>query len=197
MTLPLLYHVTSTRYDRPLWEKAEQLLMNAGEGAGKNAKGILGLWISPLPGVCMIFGAEVAQVTLANDFKPVVMGLEKLKDLSNRLRRRDPPATYHEEIHAYSALRSTLLAMGDVLFLLDANEAFGEVVVLNYDVITGFDFLNAEHSKAAQARFPRVAIPDAYLCCEASGKAALLKFDKDGMVIDLAQTSAPSRRMRP
>lgn len=138
------YHVTSKVYDRPTWEGSRDHLY--GDGNIKHENGILGLWISPFPIYCMSFGNEVASVKLKDDFKPLAMNLSQLFEFHSVLGKLDSDdcSGRKRDLEIYTALREKLLPLGDVLFIKDASECFGEIVVLNYDAIDKFEYVDPQ-----------------------------------------------------
>lgn len=181
--LPKLFHMTSSRFSWPKWEASRDALYGLGDDESKHAKGILGLWLSPSPESCVGFGNHCAEVELHPGFRPIVYPLESLyahhRELSwnQGLSRLD-------QLAAYTGLRDNLKEIGDVLFIADAN-GIGEVVVLNYEVITSFEYVDF---KARQdCNWAGHPIPKEWLDLPANRRAALVRPPSP-----LAKTAAPA-----
>ena len=127
-----LYHVSPNVFDFPDYDKIAPFVI----ANDKSPNGVLGLWISPFPDACSSFGPHVYDVTIAEDYRGSVLDLSDLRAMHCYHSNEEWPIV--DRVAYYQGYRTELLKTTDVLFIGDANGGVGEVIVLNFDVITSF-----------------------------------------------------------
>lgn len=150
-----LFHVTSAPFKKPDFDIARKKLAHE-DG---QPKGILGFWLSQDPGMCSSFGDWAAQIAIQPGARPVGMDCELLRQFHDAV-DDEQTQTQDQLLTRYETLRERLKAHGDVLFILDARPAVGEVVVLNPQVLQPLDFKPMD---ANALRRPSQSIPKAWL----------------------------------
>lgn len=117
----VLYHRSSKLFERPCWDKIRE----AREWSSYHPNGQLGLWCAPFS-AGEGFGQYIYQVTIHGDAVKKAISLSDLYRLTSEL----------EEWEEFVPLKKFLYDNGiDILFVSDATERAGEIIVLNFDKI--------------------------------------------------------------
>lgn len=142
-SLPLLYHVSPKQYDVPDIDKCLNFLLTEGEAINKSPNGAMGLWVSPFPGICAAFGSECATLQLQSNARLMGMSIRHLYTLYGTLVGSDEfGLPYDQQVLAHWRYGRKLAEIADVLCIVDRYNHFGEVIVLNVDVIVDWHWEN-------------------------------------------------------
>lgn len=120
-----LYHVSPKQYDFPCRQKINE----AREWSRWHANGVMGLWCSTLPNMCMGFGKHIYQVDIKEDAIIKGVSLQQLFDVTS-------------EMEDFSELIAGLENKVDVIYVVDSNPYVGEVIVINFSSIKNFTEVN-------------------------------------------------------
>ncbi len=130
-----LYHVSPKLFNFP--SRVE--ISRAREWSPWHPNGVLGVWCSTFPVMCRGFGSNVYRVGLSPDARRVGLPFEQFQKLTSPMLEFDPLIEY-------------LSQCGDVMYLADASEDIGEVIVVNLDAITSWE--NVTEEKLTDIRYP-------------------------------------------
>jgi hypothetical protein len=137
--LPPLYHVSPYEFLTPCIEMCTEKAI-ADE---KHPNGVLGLWTSPFPRMfeSTPFGPHVYSVTLHESAREVLLPYQSLRelDMAQKDLADDCPEAPFE---FYASLREIVGKDYDVLYVADGSRSVGEVIIVNLDVIKGFERTN-------------------------------------------------------
>jgi len=165
-SLPLLYHVSPKRFDKPNIDQCLNFLLREGELINKSPNGSLGLWVSPFPAACQSFGPECATLRFRSDVRLMGMSIRHLYTLYKTLAGDDEHGlSYNEQVLAHWRYGRQLAKIADVLCIVDRYNHFGEVVVLNMDAIVewqwqdNFDYSHHEPQSPSLEDFNVVSVP--------------------------------------
>lgn len=129
-----LYHVSPKLFDFPCRTKINE----AREWSQWHSNGVLGLWTSTFPNMCKGFGTYSYAVDIKEGSRRIGLPFEDFRKLT----------CYMEE---YTDLIAYLCKHGDVAYLIDATDNIGEVIVLNFNMISRFE--NVTGSDLADIRY--------------------------------------------
>lgn len=118
----VLYHVSPKLFEFPC--RNEIVAARAWSQWHKN--GVLGLWASTYPKMCSNFGGNVYRITMKESARKIGLPFGPFQKLTSAL-------------DEFEVLIDFLCKEGDVAYLIDARKKVGEVIVLNFDAIAGFE----------------------------------------------------------
>lgn len=171
--LPLLYHVSPMRFEQPEIDKCLEFLLTRGKSINKSVNGAMGLWVSPFPGACEAFGPECATLQLNSSARMMGMPIRHLYTLYRSIR---DDLSYEEQVLAHYRYGRVLAELADVLCIVDRYNHFGEVVILNTNVINNWQWQdNFDFSK----NYPSASLDDFYV-----ERVPSWFFDKSGKIIE-------------
>jgi hypothetical protein len=100
--------------------------------AGKSPNGLLGLWLSNVPHMCINFGPYVYETQIDERARVGVVPFSELYGWHRSLIMQSQT----EQMEHYKRLRLDLLNELDVFVVEDGQPTLGEVVVVNLDVLS-------------------------------------------------------------